>query len=92
MSKITGNVLAGADEFRLTAVEYQPDLAIGRDVSVNPLNPLGDNGNRSSVAFGQPSTFAGDPVGATGKPLDRFATLLTCGRFVTPGSSSSATP
>jgi hypothetical protein len=42
VSKITGNVLAGADEFRLTAVDYQPDLAIGRDVSVNPLNPLCD--------------------------------------------------
>jgi hypothetical protein len=40
LSKITGNVLAGADEFRLSALEYQPDLAIGRDVSVNPLDPL----------------------------------------------------
>ena len=42
ISEITGNVLAGADEFRLSAVDYQPDLAIGRDVSVNPLNPLCD--------------------------------------------------
>ncbi|HEY7171775.1 MAG TPA: TonB-dependent receptor [Vicinamibacterales bacterium] len=40
LSDTTGITLAGADEFRLTAVEYQPDLAIGRDVSVNPLNPL----------------------------------------------------
>jgi hypothetical protein len=40
LSSATGVTLAGADEFRLTAVEYQPDLAIGRDVSVNPLNPL----------------------------------------------------
>jgi Carboxypeptidase regulatory-like domain/TonB dependent receptor len=40
LSKATGNVLAGADEFRLTDVNYQPDLGIGRDVSVNPLDPL----------------------------------------------------
>ena len=40
LSKITGNVLAGADEFRLSNLDYQPDLAIGRDVSVNPLDPL----------------------------------------------------
>jgi hypothetical protein len=39
LSKIEGNVLAGADEFRLSDVNYQPDLAIGRDVSVNPLDP-----------------------------------------------------
>ncbi len=42
LSKATGNVPAGADEFRLTDVNYQPDLAIGRDVSVNPLDPLCD--------------------------------------------------
>jgi len=40
LSKITGNVLAGADEFRLSNLDYQPDLAVGRDVSVNPLDPL----------------------------------------------------
>ncbi len=40
LSKSTGNVLAGADEFRLTDVNYQPDLAIGRDNSVNPLDPV----------------------------------------------------
>jgi hypothetical protein len=39
-SEADGNVLAGADEFRLTDVGYQPDLSIGRDVSVNPLDPL----------------------------------------------------
>jgi hypothetical protein len=33
-------VLAGADEFRLTDVNYQPSLTQGRDVSVNPLDPL----------------------------------------------------
>ncbi len=39
-SEAEGNILAGADEFRLTAVEHQPDLGGARDVSVNPLNPL----------------------------------------------------
>jgi hypothetical protein len=38
-SEAEGNVLAGADEFRLTNTGHQPDLAIGRDVSVNPLDP-----------------------------------------------------
>jgi len=42
LSEITGNVLSGADEFRLSNLDYQPDLAIGRDVSVNPLNPVCD--------------------------------------------------
>ena len=41
-SKTDGNVLAGADEFRLTNAGYQPGLRIGRDVSVNPLDPLCD--------------------------------------------------
>ncbi len=41
-SEAEGNVLAGADEFRLTNTGHQPDLAIGRDVSFNPLNPLCD--------------------------------------------------
>ena len=40
LSRTRGNVLAGADEFRLTNVNYQPDLRVGRDVSVNPLDPL----------------------------------------------------
>src|SRR5215831_9567944 len=37
-----GNVLIGADEFRLTAATFQPDLTGGtrKDVSVNPLDPL----------------------------------------------------
>jgi len=40
LSKITGNVLVGADEFRLTAVDYQPDMGgAKKDVSINPLNP-----------------------------------------------------
>jgi carboxypeptidase family protein/TonB-dependent receptor-like protein len=41
-AKAEGNVLAGADEFRLTDVGHQPSLRIARDVSVNPLNPLCD--------------------------------------------------
>ena len=41
-SKTTGNVLVGADEFRLTGVDWQPDLRGGpvKDVSVDPYNPL----------------------------------------------------
>ena len=36
-----GNVLRGADEFRLTGTDFQPDLAGAgkKDVSVNPLDP-----------------------------------------------------
>jgi outer membrane receptor protein involved in Fe transport len=41
-AKAEGNVLAGADEFRLTDVGHQPSLRIARDVSVNPLDPLCD--------------------------------------------------
>ena len=39
-SKATGNVLAGADEFRLTDVGYEPAFRAARDVSANPLDPL----------------------------------------------------
>jgi Carboxypeptidase regulatory-like domain/TonB dependent receptor len=39
-SKSKGNVLAGADEFRITAVEHQPDLNAVRDMTFGPLNPL----------------------------------------------------
>lgn len=41
-SDASGNILGGADEFRLTATEHQPDLGGARDVSVNPLDPLCD--------------------------------------------------
>ncbi|RMH18698.1 MAG: TonB-dependent receptor [Acidobacteria bacterium] len=40
LSEAEGNILGGADEFRLTATEHQPDLGGARDVSVDPLNPL----------------------------------------------------
>jgi hypothetical protein len=44
LSKITGNILGGADEFRLTSGLFQPDLGSGgyggrKDVSINPLDP-----------------------------------------------------
>jgi TonB dependent receptor/Carboxypeptidase regulatory-like domain len=39
-SEAEGNVLAGADEFRVTDLGHQPDMIVGRDVSVNPLDPL----------------------------------------------------
>jgi len=41
-SSTTGNIVVGADEFRLTAADYQPDLRGGavKDVSVDPYNPL----------------------------------------------------
>ena len=38
-SEATGNVLAGADEFRLTDVGHEPSLRNARDVSINPLDP-----------------------------------------------------
>jgi hypothetical protein len=42
-SETEGNVLAGADEFRLTNANHQADLGGGRrDVSINPLDPLCD--------------------------------------------------
>jgi outer membrane receptor protein involved in Fe transport len=39
LSEATGNVLAGADEFRLTNTLHQPDRAAVPDQSVNPLDP-----------------------------------------------------
>ncbi len=39
LSSARGIVLAGADEFRLTDVGFQPDLRDARDVSVNPQDP-----------------------------------------------------
>lgn len=39
-SEAEGNILAGADEFRLTDVGYEPSWRVARDVSANPLNPL----------------------------------------------------
>ena len=40
LSHATGNVLGGADEFRLTAVDHQPDFRTVRDQSVNPYDPI----------------------------------------------------
>jgi outer membrane receptor protein involved in Fe transport len=39
LSRTTGNLLGGADEFRLTRVEYQADIKAYRDQSVNPYDP-----------------------------------------------------
>jgi outer membrane receptor protein involved in Fe transport len=39
-SRVTGNILAGADEFRITSTDYQPDLSSVRDQSVNPYDPI----------------------------------------------------
>jgi hypothetical protein len=37
LSKSNGNILAGADEFRVVDAGYQPDVL--RDTSIDPLNP-----------------------------------------------------
>jgi outer membrane receptor protein involved in Fe transport len=39
-SEAEGNVLAGADEFRLTDAGYEPSWRVARDVSANTLDPL----------------------------------------------------
>ncbi|HYU26256.1 MAG TPA: TonB-dependent receptor [Thermoanaerobaculia bacterium] len=39
LSHTTGNILGGADEFRITAADHQPDLRAVRDQSVNPYDP-----------------------------------------------------
>ena len=39
LSKTTGNILAGADEFRLTDAGHQPDLRTVRDQSIDPYDP-----------------------------------------------------
>ncbi|MEK6374346.1 MAG: TonB-dependent receptor [Acidobacteriota bacterium] len=52
LSHATGNVLGGADEFRLTAADYQPDFRTVRDQSVNPFNP------QCSACFGPLNTDA----------------------------------
>ena len=41
-SEATGNVLAGADEFRLTSTTHQPDLSSVPDQSINPFDPACD--------------------------------------------------
>lgn len=51
-SKTKGNVLAGADEFRLTDFNYEPSLRGARDVSINTFDPL------CSACFGPLNTDA----------------------------------
>ena len=60
LSHATGNVLAGADEFRITAAGYQPDLRTVRDQSVNPYDPL------CSACTGPLDTDARHRVGLSG--------------------------
>jgi len=60
ISEATGNVLAGADEFRLTAADHQPDLRTVRDQSVNPLDP------QCSKCFGPLNTDARHRVTLSG--------------------------
>ena len=38
-SEATGNITAGADEFRLTNATHQPDLSAVPDQSINPFDP-----------------------------------------------------
>ena len=39
-SMVKGNILTGADEFRLTGSDFQKDMhRLGRDASIDPLNP-----------------------------------------------------
>lgn len=61
-STTDGNVLAGADEFRLTDAGHQPDLVGGgrRDQSLDPLNPL------CSACFGPLDTDARHKVTLSG--------------------------
>jgi hypothetical protein len=40
LSHATGNILAGADEFRITDAGHQPDLRTVRDQSIDPTNPV----------------------------------------------------
>jgi hypothetical protein len=60
LSHATGNVLAGADEFRITDAGHQPDLRAIRDQTVNPSNPL------CSACFGPLDTDARHRVTLSG--------------------------
>jgi hypothetical protein len=52
LSKTNGNILAGADEFRLTDAGHQPDLRAVRDQSIDPYDP------NCSACFGPLNTDA----------------------------------
>jgi hypothetical protein len=60
LSHATGNVLAGADEFRITDAGHQPDFRTIRDQTVNPSNPL------CSACFGPLDTDARHRVTLSG--------------------------
>ena len=74
-SEAEGNVIAGADEFRLTSANHQPDLSAGtrRDVSVNPLDPS------CGACFGPLNTDAEHRVTMAGfyrLPMDFYVSAL----------------
>ena len=86
-SEATGNVLGGADEFRLTVAGHQSDLGGGRrDVSVNPLDP------QCSKCFGPLNTDARHrftlstvyraPLGINLSGMFRFRSALPYTKFV----------
>ena len=61
LSRAEGNVLAGADEFRITDTGHQPELAgSARDASIDPTNPL------CSACFGPLNTDARHRVTLSG--------------------------
>jgi len=60
LSHATGNILAGADEFRITDVGHQPDFRTVRDQSPDPYNPL------CGACYGPLNTDARHRVGLSG--------------------------
>ena len=60
LSHATGNILAGADEFRITDAGHQPDLRAVRDQSVDPYDPV------CSACFGPLNTDARHRVTLSG--------------------------
>jgi hypothetical protein len=86
-SEATGNVLAGADEFRVTDAGHQADMGgARRDVSANPLDPLCEK------CFGPLNTDARHRVTLSGvyrapfaisvSGMYRFRSALPYNRFV----------
>ncbi len=86
LSDTTGNILAGADEFRITNAGFQSDQGGGRrDVSANPLNPLCgacegplDTDARHKITFG--GTWHG-PVGIDFSGMFRYRSALPYTKF-----------
>jgi hypothetical protein len=86
-SKATGNVLAGADEFRLTDSGHQADMGgARRDVSVNPLDPQCDKCtgplNTDARHRFTLSTVWRAPLGLNVSGMFRYRSALPYTRFV----------